>query len=175
MRPPGPLVAPDIVLAAPQCRALWATRPKSLNYAETTEQSNADKSRLDREGCLSFCWKKSGDTGALSWRFRVGIRDPAFMKYFFYFFCFFFYIDKTPSEYTYILIKEKKRKKEKIKIIYKEVISECDLQRAERSIDARVPSEAGWRLDDRTPLMDMMDALTRAKLKWQRIQLIVFP
>ena len=44
MRPPGPLAAPDIVLAAPQCRALWATRPKSLNYAETTEQSNADKS-----------------------------------------------------------------------------------------------------------------------------------
>ena len=28
-------------------------KPKSLNYAETTEQSNADKSRLDREGCLS--------------------------------------------------------------------------------------------------------------------------
>ena len=26
---------------------------KSLNYAQTTEQSNADKSRLDREDCLS--------------------------------------------------------------------------------------------------------------------------
>ena len=48
---PGPLAAPGTLLV--ECRALWATGARSLNYAETTEQSRADKRRLDQEGCLS--------------------------------------------------------------------------------------------------------------------------
>ena len=74
---PWPNAAPGAT-CGPWTRLLvnaWATRPKSLNYAETTEQSNADKRRLDR--LSDFCWKKSR---ALSRRFRVGIRDPALMK-----------------------------------------------------------------------------------------------
>ena len=34
----------------------------------------------------------------------------------------------------------------------------------------RVPSVAGWHLDDLAPLMNMMDVLNKAKLKRQRIQ-----
>ena len=56
MLPPGPLAAPDIILVAPgllvECRALRATGAKSLNYAQTTEQSNTHKRRLNLEGCL---------------------------------------------------------------------------------------------------------------------------
>ena len=77
----------------------------------------------------------------------------------------------------YILIKAKNSKKNKIKIkiIYKEVISGCDLQRAEGQSVQGCPLKLDgvWMI---VPLLwDMMDALTRAKLKWQRIQLIVFP
>ena len=38
-----------------------------------------------------------------------------------------------------------------------------------------MPSEAGGFLDDLAPLMDMIDALDRTKLKLQRIQLTVLP
>ena len=64
---------------------MWATRPKSLNYAQTTEQSNADKRKLDREGCLSdsivSVGKRAGIGSAYLGTSVSKLRDPALMKY----------------------------------------------------------------------------------------------
>ena len=54
-------------------------RSQAANYAQTPKQSNADKRRLDREGCLSnsiVSVGKERGSGALSWHFRVGIMQP---------------------------------------------------------------------------------------------------
>ena len=52
-------------------------------YAQTTEQSNADKRRLDREGCLSdsLCLKKSGDRERCLGNSVSELCDPTPMKY----------------------------------------------------------------------------------------------
>ena len=74
------------------------SKPYSTRYSSqvalcffSTEQSNADKKRLDRERChshtvasLDESWSR--DPEALSWRLRslslgVSVRDPALMKY----------------------------------------------------------------------------------------------
>ena len=74
-------------------------KPYSARYSSqvalcffSTEQSNADKRRLDRERCLSHPVASLGeswtrDPVALSWRVRslsvgVSVRDPALMKYY---------------------------------------------------------------------------------------------
>ena len=68
------------------------TAAKSHSACFPTQQSNANKRRLDRERCLSHpvaslgeSWNR--DPVALSWRLRslslgVSVRDPALMKYY---------------------------------------------------------------------------------------------
>ena len=60
---------------------------KSLNYAQITnhEHSNADKRRLDREGCLSdslvSVGKRAGIGSAVLALPVSELRDPALIKY----------------------------------------------------------------------------------------------
>ena len=84
-----PNAAPDIILVALEyieCRALrvhGTTGAKSLNYAQTTEQRNTDKRRLDLEGCLSdsiVSVAKRAESVLLALLCRI--RDPTLMKYY---------------------------------------------------------------------------------------------
>ena len=109
--PPPPLIDINMVGArsrSPQllvkCWALWGERerrgrhnsdkqtvqqPSPHSAFFSTEQSNANKRRLDRECCLSHPVASLGERVpvALSWRLRslslgVSVRDPALMKYY---------------------------------------------------------------------------------------------